>query len=988
MIDIHGAGYENIPEARRGREQRQATRQVRNMNRDWQRAFGDIATGFIGAPGIPNYLQMMSPQMLQGVVPNQSMPGASGPFLDIEYKKGPWWTGKREWSAKGIPAQMFMPGMMPGMGGYQYNTGWNNYRTYPGEIIRTKTKVINSAADPARNNESVKINNLEKKPLTMAYMESMTRSADDREKQYLDALNNINDENVEVNDNLVYQGPYDESIYDSALDKWDVGYEGDNVMFNKAATSMLPESLQFMSPLLPGLTAEQADALETASYLKQYTKDGKTYEYVPNPYASGSTIPDIELRNEEDRLQNLYDLYRNIPTFTTNTQYQAGGLVANPQMDEYDNLQKFVYGGGDDMTISPIIAYDDNDIQSKNTDDPYMFKNGGLYKFDGTKNSQINTGIRANNPAPGWTWDEWEALPETTRNKISQTLEMQKTGFERNAGRTMQFGYPAYRTAPSVGQQILDMFRPIKRNPYTGKNYDFMWMSQQGPIRTTDGQIYQPPAGGMQGLPMASADKPGYMYDYKFEKGPWWSGKKTMTMTGRWVDPNNPANKNQFNEGKGPTLDAYTSKTDEAKESLKTNGYDLQMPYTVDTEGMSAKTKKDVKKGERKAMRNYEKLSKDEDLLNYLAELENRPIKLDLKNNEPTPPKNYDDMPMDPRIWSEMYTNPVIINPDTLEAEAVIPSAAVNEMPLKENISRRERLNNALSGSSKRAVRNYGPDVIKYNEADKKYKQAVSDWRNLPGKQENRYHDDNVVPVRNEYEQYDKSTDEYFQNTSNRDKRRNFRQWKRDALSQEAYGGYVPTEMAYGGYMPTFDPGGQFSGTGPFDPNTDTGIAGGGIGPCTEEQVKNAQPGDPCYNEAYIQSQNPQDFSVSFDVNKAKTLSTKNISNTGKAIATGIQKVGQAFENNYQDQYLAANTTSDNREPINELDYRGGYSGLNQRIMSKGQGAGATGFNSVVGEAAFVKRGGQIQYEKGGVYDLTQDEIGKILAAGGQIKFL
>ena len=56
--------------------------------------------------------------------------------------------------------------------------------------------------------------------------------------------------------------------------------------------------------------------------------------------------------------------------------------------------------------------------------------------------------------------------------------------------------------------------------------------------------------------------------------------------------------------------------------------------------------------------------------------------------------------------------------------------------------------------------------------------------------------------------------------------------------------------------------------------------------------------------------------------------------------------------------------------------------------MAKGQGAGSTGFNSVVGNAASVKKGGQLNYQRGEVYDLTQEEIGRILAAGGQLEFI
>ena len=73
---------------------------------------------------------------------------------------------------------------------------------------------------------------------------------------------------------------------------------------------------------------------------------------------------------------------------------------------------------------------------------------------------------------------------------------------------------------------------------------------------------------------------------------------------------------------------------------------------------------------------------------------------------------------------------------------------------------------------------------------------------------------------------------------------------------------------------------------------------------------------------------------------------------------------------------------------LDQTPIRGGVGGLDQRIGSKGQGRGNTAFKSVVGTDGYGKEGGELKYKKGGVYDLTQEEIGKILAAGGQIKFL
>jgi hypothetical protein len=111
-------------------------------------------------------------------------------------------------------------------------------------------------------------------------------------------------------------------------------------------------------------------------------------------------------------------------------------------------------------------------------------------------------------------------------------------------------------------------------------------------------------------------------------------------------------------------------------------------------------------------------------------------------------------------------------------------------------------------------------------------------------------------------------------------------------------------------------------------------------------------------------------------------LNPTGIANIAGVGASAVQGVSAIKDNLYNDDYLAANTTSDNREATNYTDIEGTISGQNQRHV------GAPRFNAVVGNAGWVKQGGQAGYSKGGVYDLTKEQIGAILAAGGQIEFI
>jgi hypothetical protein len=137
---------------------------------------------------------------------------------------------------------------------------------------------------------------------------------------------------------------------------------------------------------------------------------------------------------------------------------------------------------------------------------------------------------------------------------------------------------------------------------------------------------------------------------------------------------------------------------------------------------------------------------------------------------------------------------------------------------------------------------------------------------------------------------------------------------------------------------------------------------------------------DPNDNTQAVDPNYHPSFTTNFDIHPTR----QNFQglNAGKnLLAHGIIEGSNALNNAYQDSYLAANTTSDNKVPSNQLITTGLRSGQNERIQIDSRSN--PGWTGVRG-----KTGGTMKYKKDEVYDLTQAEIGAILAAGGQIKFI
>jgi hypothetical protein len=920
MNQVHGAGYE-MPEAKRGREQKQADR----ANKDFQKAFGDIAAGYMGVPGLPNYVQVISPNVVQQQ-PQAGGQGASGPLIDLEYKKGPWWSGKREWTAKGVPAEMMM-GMnagsaMPGFGymptGSYFNTRQESY-TYPGEIVRKTAAIVNSVEDPTKSNTTIINNNPEDNSTNTEWQMSSAQARQDA------AYNAWSDHYYSVSD---IAHPY---IVPS-------GVEDDpdtSVMESRVWSSPVsPEEFEtaYNSPY-ENLTPEQEMAFNQEGYL---TKDAQgnlytsrsAYKFNPEYDAKNDELfGNYEWARQQNKLANQFGIK------------QTGGMVSSPQMDQLGNLQKFIYGG-DEMNISPIVQYDNNDIQTKDVTDPFMYSNGGLIKADngfvvqGDLKDQTNPAFQSpafqqynQNLTSGDNYQAYINLKDTgaVTGPYNPSTTYAPAGQTNTQTQTQQQGntFMGYPTAPSVREQIGMMFNPF-RNPRTGQKTDFTWLSQQGPATTLDGQPFQPQSGtlppGVAGP--ETAGKPGYYYDYKFEKGPWWSGKKTMTMTGRYLDPNNP-NANSTSPGfedkdanKIPDYlqaentvpgvqDTPTSTTDDYSTRTKKRGLEDETQIAI------RQGERDVRRSTRKAMR------------------------------------------QDPDAFYEGE-----------------PQEGMTAPMSDEDYMAKVKANSATESNKQYLESTFGDVRSDLNADDQKALDAV--LQNSTNKEQVDEGLNNVLNTRNQRLQ----GMEEMQQRSQQEKINQQSMQKNPMMLGYAFGGST---------LDKFIGGGNPMGPNAFDPNTDSGGNQPAMGPCTEEDVKN--PNSPCYDPNYVPS-TPQDFQVSYDINDARTINTNALANDFQLAGSAIRGISDSLNTNYNQNYLAANTTSDNRQPLNELDYRGGYSGLTQRIGSKGQGRGSTGFNSVVGNAAFVQKGGQLNYQKGSEYDLTQEEIGRILAAGGQIEFI
>lgn len=305
-----------------------------------------------------------------------------------------------------------------------------------------------------------------------------------------------------------------------------------------------------------------------------------------------------------------------------------GGPIMNPQPNQYGQLQRFV-GGGDDMPVPAYSAYAENDVNTKDVEDPY-YKHGGLHKFDGTDNSQVNT----NTFKPITSQAELDAY-------LANYTRQQQQQYSMPYG--MQYGMPAYNVWGRGNQA--GGYNPWASGTYNpwgdigkvlgglgGKNKSY-WLSQSGPI-LRDGQPWQPTQqttqqgftepqgdyttsikdgsanstmyvtdaqseayhkarelnpnltvkdflgqGSNNGFPQMQTDptQAGYRPNVKYDERGLFGRKKSGSLTWDWYDPANPQ-QNQGNTGTNQNINLGT-------DPKKSNDFNVK--------GMSVNTIKD-----------------------------------------------------------------------------------------------------------------------------------------------------------------------------------------------------------------------------------------------------------------------------------------------------------------------------------------------------------------------------------------------------------
>jgi hypothetical protein len=1038
---------EGLETAGKGREVRQANKQARRATKDFRNAFGDMAAGYFGAPGVPNYLQMLNvvdpSKMPQGQMP----PGVTMPGIDFQYKKGPWWTGKREWSAKGVPVGMMpgfgnMQGNMPGYSQGSWNSSWNTgwQKTKVAGTRERVIKAINNAADPTKvnnvelNNNPAASSNINTNPVDIrpgiladlypngmpavntgvdpivnpTLDPSLDPSLDPASTQWqsdlernkvlnaygsyadyratpLDTIKsgNVDDPNTYIDESLIWSSTTSQDDFNAAND----AYKLADFDFN-------------------ALTPEQQNLVQQAYYK---TKNSKGEEFSS---AAGYGSPEYEdklnaLKSEYEKQEDAYYAGQKAAGFPEEyvewgqewsnaqpPQEENGGFVDPSQMQP-GVLQKFM-GGGDDF-ISPMVQYQNNDLATKNVNDPYYRNGGGIKRFGPGGPNQVDPNYRdaggknyqdyinwqgAEGIKPGMSrqaplsWADWKAEQDAEKNPNgtsnrgngfqagdqirsdgsvwrgnTQISDGKGSIWENNSNRS-NTGYNNYIqpktapiTAPSIGRQILNLVNPFKKD-----DGDFTWASQRGPITGTNGQPFNPATMGANNLS-------GYVQDWEGTKNPWYrGGKETFKLTNRYVGTNGQpgTTTNKPGTGTGAGVGVYapgygvnanmkpgTTPTPGVAGAPGTNG-----TSSGDYSSFKNSTQRKIAKGEKKAAADEARgrAAFPEDYIDGPSSPDNNSANganvLDPAIGQPGASSTNSSQPFSSQQYLEDEYGDIgpEINLDSNNEnyDAMYPFDPANSKGIAYNVGG-EDVNTSFD------------DFMKTNPSKEDIDKEVG-WR-LGRK--NRDLDRNVYPNNYDY----------------------------NLLSPKAYGGYVPS----------FDPGGQFTGVGPFDPNKNL-ISDG----CSDDDKKD--PNNPCYIPAFARpgatiqemmgvttnTEKPEDFEVNYDLHKARTIDTNAIANIGAAASAGFQWNNNRKDSNYADEWEFKNLNSDNRDPgASYVDNAGGYSGLsgrNQEVSSNPY---------IVGQAGFgAKFGGTPNYKEGGTYNMTKNELMQFMAQGGQIEFI
>ena len=624
--------------------------------------------------------------------------------------------------------------------------------------------------------------------------------------------------------------------------------------------------------------------------------------------------------------------------------YEDGGAVMNANANPFGELQKYVYGGYD-----PSVAELDG-TNLVDPSDPYTrkFAPGGTQEeyqsyIDWYNEDAPEEGMRKAAPQ---SYEEWmaENYPEeVTVNKPKQNIV---PGYNpQNAALAAQYmtqamGYNMPRTPFGSFAQAASPFS-ISRGMVqkglpmiAGTNIPFTGVF--GPD-TRISEIYTEPR-------RFGKDAIHYKFMVPGQEGP---------MLG--MDWQNQVQQQQQQQRAPEGM----SKRDMRREVMDTyDRYNLR--------GFEDETRVDVRAGERGARRNARRLLRQDPNAFYEGEALDGMI---------TP------------MSDEEYMAKVQANKAKAPASTPAPTPAPTPTPKateekKESQykSKRAALNAALDGASRKEVKNLGKDYIGLDQISKNAKEQrrvfdeMSKDQTLEGLEKaNKYATDVVIPGSNQVLAKLKSVKDYQANTSKKDKRKNFREFKKEARNR-AEGGFVPDYMAYGG-TPMY-PNGGFVYSNPVDNRTN---------PVMSDQsffdVNTNNNSIPDYLE--WQSTPNQEVDVTYKQKNKLNFQPKGLM---PFIGNAARNTRGALEGSMIDQFNNQNMmTSSGRVAPTEMLSQGRYDINTGREIE-------SGFEGIIGagltQQTYSKFGGQLDYEEGGEYDLTEEEIQALIDAGVDITLL
>jgi len=248
--------------------------------------------------------------------------------------------------------------------------------------------------------------------------------------------------------------------------------------FNSPVTPTTPRGISSEAPTLTGSVALGPSPRPAAPSTGKVNMSGIPLVVPAKPAPAKPTQAPVN-KYIMDEIQKVY-----LPT--PSLKFQTGGFVDPNRPD----LTKFVYGNQvDNMFLSDILQPPVNQSEldytdSKDVTDPY-FRDGGLYKFQGTGNSEVD---KSNTFKPITTKEEYDKAIAEERKKIeeatqkkynTQTQTQQQQyypgGFGSAGPWQPVWGYPQFGGNPYAGsfggrgmfQTAANLYRPFTRGAST-----------------------------------------------------------------------------------------------------------------------------------------------------------------------------------------------------------------------------------------------------------------------------------------------------------------------------------------------------------------------------------------------------------------------------------------------------------------------------------------------------------------------------------------